>query len=151
MNKEKIFEIINSIPSWSIEQNKLIDREELKQEISKLYTEEQTAVAQNDRYQRDSGCEGKPICSASQLLEELRILKEEFEDADEEYRIIIKRKAKALKEQYDKLPKGCGKWQDKNRRVHFHCGDIVLGIKMLCDDCKKQNEEVKKIMEEKLK
>lgn len=34
--------------------------------------------------------------------------------------------------------KGCGKWDDSNRRCQFTCGNKLLGITMLCDSCREE-------------
>lgn len=31
--------------------------------------------------------------------------------------------------------KGCGKFDTRNRRCHFHCGQTALGITMFCKEC----------------
>lgn len=146
----------------------------LVEKISKLYTEEQEIGGLTLSREKESGIEptgqhtsksadnsSETSQTAPQLLEELRELKNRFycneafgetvessEEEDDYYREkgSIKEKAKSLKEQYDKV-KGCGKRFKPEPRIEVTCSDEDI-FDRLCPTCQKQNEEVKKILEE---
>jgi hypothetical protein len=100
----------------------------------------QTAVAKNDNYQSDTGCEEKVISSAPEDISNSPIggrdiLKEPHSTGNKK-----EFPSNSIKKDVSEK-KGCGKKVYMHFGVPIKCGEFNLGELVLCDNCKKGRKE----------